>query len=64
MGRGQLGLGLADLGQAEVVVAELAGHVGLVVAREERRALVTLVHSVNPLPHHSSFSGMGWNWGR
>ena len=24
----------------------------------------TLVHSVNPSPHHASFSGIGWNCGR
>ena len=34
--RGQLGLGLAHLGDPQVVVAELAGDVGLVVAGEER----------------------------
>ena len=27
-------------------------------------AFAVLVHSVNPGPHHSSFSGIGWNWGR
>jgi hypothetical protein len=24
----------------------------------------TFCHSVNPFPHHSSFSGIGWYWGR
>ena len=28
------------------------------------RARTTLRHSVNPLPHHASFSGIGWNCGR
>ena len=28
------------------------------------RARATFVHSVKPGPHHSSFSGMGWNCGR
>ncbi len=39
MAAGQLGLGLAYLGNPEVVVAELAGNVGLVVTGEERLGL-------------------------
>ena len=36
----------------------------LIVAGNSGSARATLRHSVKPWPHHSSFSGIGWNWGR
>ena len=52
-------LRLARLGQTKVVEPEVRRYVGLHVAGKSRRALATFVHSVNPLPHHSSFSFVG-----
>ena len=61
---GQIGLGLAHLGHPQVGEAELGRQVGLDVPAEQGLARVMFVHSVNPFPHHASFSGTGWNWGR
>jgi hypothetical protein len=49
---------------AQVVPAKLAGSRAAACPRKFGRARRTLVHSVKPSPHHASFSGIGWYWGR
>ena len=48
----------AGLTQAQVIESEVGRQVQLIVSWE-LGAFVALVHSVNPRPHHSSFSRIG-----
>jgi hypothetical protein len=60
----QLGLPHPRLIDPQVGEAELAGNVGLVMARIQGRPRATFVHSVKPGLCHSSFYATGWNCGR
>ena len=56
---GKLGLRSTGLGKAEIVKSEVGRYMRLIVTLEQRRRPSAPGHSVKPLPHHLSFSGMG-----
>ena len=60
----EIGLLMAHFRKAQVVVAEVCGEMGLVVAGEERGGSSHVAPLGGTEPHYFSFSGIGWYWGR
>jgi hypothetical protein len=59
VGPGEIGLGGADLGQAEVVEAEVGGKVGLFVSSEPGPGAGDVAPFGEALAPEASFSGVG-----